>query len=167
MQSLQTSSHLVAEAVEIGPRAAEQLASDSKKSSLPILANDVCPHCGHQGWHMAWCSEGPGPAGRGEAGVGFGRPEFDFKAILKERELVQEKFILSAAMLARAAPDRWADFVAALEAFAIEANTNLVSSELSMLQVNQGRAQAWSVILRSCRDAIQRQEEIERRQQNG
>lgn len=116
---------------------------------------------------MAWCSEGPGLSPRTEAGIGYGRPEFDLKAALAKAGMVNEQLIKSAAMVARASPEYWGLFVNALEARAIEASEHLVSSSPGDLQINQGRAQAYLFMFKLCRDAIKQQEEIDVRKQNG
>jgi hypothetical protein len=81
--------------------------------------------------------------------------------------MVEQRIIEAAARLASGQPELWGLFVAALEARAIEANEHLVASSPNDLQINQGRAQAYSLIFKTCRDAVKKQEEIERRQQNG
>ena len=80
--------------------------------------------------------------------------------------MVTEKIVNAAAMLARAAPEQWGQFVAALEDLNLVAIKALISSDLAMLQVNQGRAQAYNTMVGTFNTAIQKQEEIERRQQN-
>ena len=80
--------------------------------------------------------------------------------------MATEKLINAAALLARAAPEQWGQFVAALEDFNLIAIKALVSSDLASLQVNQGRAQAYNTMVGTFSAAVQKQEEIERRQQN-
>ena len=80
--------------------------------------------------------------------------------------MVTEKIVNAAAMLARAAPEQWGQFVVALEDLNLVAIKALISSDLAMLQVNQGRAQAYNTMVGTFNTAIQKQEEIERRQQN-
>lgn len=36
----------------------------------------ICKTCLKDGWHMSWCPEGPGPAPKGDAGIGYGRQEW-------------------------------------------------------------------------------------------
>lgn len=43
-----------------------------------------CPSCCQLDWHLAWCPNGPGPAGRKPAGLGFGRAALDGFEAAKE-----------------------------------------------------------------------------------
>jgi len=61
---------------------------------------------------------------------------------------------LKAAALARAAPENWREFVAALATFAEVHRENLVRSQLNELPVNQGRAQMAGMMYAHIRDAV-------------
>ena len=112
---------------------------------------------------MAWCSAGPGPAGEKEEEIA----ESEFWQELVNEGMSREHVIQSAAMVASATPELWGRFVTALEALAVQAGDQLVASSPGDLQINQGRAQAYALMYKTCRDAVKNQEEVEARRQNG
>lgn len=71
------------------------------------------------------------------------------------------ELISAAASLARADPNLWGRFCTALENFAAEATTNFVASDVASLQINQGRVQAYLLIHRTCKNAVNKYEEME------
>ena len=73
----------------------------------------------------------------------------------------EQKLISAAAMLARHNPQAWEMLLAAVQARVEEALTSLVASESGTLEINQGRAQAYSALYRTLKDCVQRQEQIE------
>jgi len=60
---------------------------------------------------------------------------------------------IKAAELAGRAPEDWLLFIEALAAHVEEVRDNCIRSPLDMLQINQGRAQALTAILKELRDA--------------
>lgn len=73
----------------------------------------------------------------------------------------EQKLIRSASMLARGYPEVWGQFMEALQMRVDEAMGSLVGSDEPFLQVNQGRAQAYSALHRTLKDCVQKQEQIE------
>lgn len=72
----------------------------------------------------------------------------------------QEKLINAAAALAQAAPQRWEEFLIALELFTVEATNNFIASDTASLQINQGRVQAYRLMHLTCSTAVKQQKEI-------
>jgi len=70
------------------------------------------------------------------------------------------EMILTAANLSRAAPTEWDAFVKALERRTREAGDRLIGSEKDFLEVNQGRAQGYAFIYRTCKDCRELQAEM-------
>lgn len=60
---------------------------------------------------------------------------------------------IKAAELASRAPEDWTLFIEALSAHVDEARENCIRSPIDMLQINQGRAQAMTALLKDLRDA--------------
>jgi len=69
----------------------------------------------------------------------------------------------TAAELARAAPQKWADFLFALKTYADETKDNLVASPPDRLPLMQGRAQACAQLLQTLQQAIKIADQIEKR----
>ena len=74
--------------------------------------------------------------------------------------------ILAAARLARAVPREWAEFLKAYEARSDNRRTDLVSSPLDALQVNQGRARECAAAFELLRDCIQTADKIKSKGQD-
>lgn len=66
----------------------------------------------------------------------------------------QQNLTLKAANLAKSSPQQWRDFLDALAAYTEVHKDNLIKSALPELPVNQGRAQALTVIHKVLSDAL-------------
>jgi hypothetical protein len=67
---------------------------------------------------------------------------------------VRERLALAAASLAKNNPQDWRAFMIELAAFTEESRNNCVTSELSHLQVNQGKAQALTALCEELGDCV-------------
>lgn len=74
----------------------------------------------------------------------------------------ERDLILKTAVLARSAPEKFEDFIAALRAHTDALKDVCVMSPLEMLQVNQGRAQATAALLKTLSEALKKADELER-----
>ena len=45
--------------------------NECRKAAKAAREKLICKTCGRNGWHMAWCKEGTGPAAKTEAGIGY------------------------------------------------------------------------------------------------
>lgn len=75
---------------------------------------------------------------------------------MSEREL-----ILKAAILAKAAPESWSQFLGAFALYTEQQRSNLVASSLEYLPVNQGQARACTHLLGILKDCKIKADEIE------
>jgi len=92
---------------------------------------------------------------------GLQKPDGTCDSSIGKMELNSEAdIILSAANLSRAAPTEWEAFVKALQRRAKEAAEQLVGSEQTYLQVNQGRAQAYAFLYRTCATCKEQQDKM-------
>jgi len=73
----------------------------------------------------------------------------------------EQKLVSAAAALARHNPHAWGSFLEAIQARVSESLDSLVASENGFLEINQGRAQAYSALYRTLKDCVQKQEQIE------
>jgi hypothetical protein len=73
----------------------------------------------------------------------------------------EQKLVSAAAVLARHNPQAWGSFLEAIQARVGEAMDSLVASENGYLEINQGRAQAYSALYRTLKDCVQKQAQIE------
>jgi hypothetical protein len=72
--------------------------------------------------------------------------------------------IYKAAGLARSAPQAWNDFLGALAQYTEQHRSNCISSSVENLQVAQGRAQAYTNLLRLLQDCKTTADKIEGKQ---
>jgi len=70
---------------------------------------------------------------------------------------------LASARLARSAPKSFEDFLGAFSAYAARQASNCIMSPVETLQVNQGRAQAASVLLTLLKDCVATADKLEDR----
>lgn len=66
----------------------------------------------------------------------------------------QDNLTLKAAIIAKAAPDQWRSFTDALAGYTEVHQENLLKSPLPDLPVNQGRAQALTMLHRLLKDCL-------------
>jgi hypothetical protein len=74
---------------------------------------------------------------------------------------LEEDLILSAARLARVAPENWKQFLGALSSYSSQQITNCVQSSLEELPRSQGRAQATARLYGILADCLASADKIE------
>ena len=77
--------------------------------------------------------------------------------------MTDKELILSAAKLARHAPESWNEFLGALSAHTENYISNCISSPLEALPQNQGRAQSMVALQKVLRDCLKTADQIERK----
>jgi len=75
--------------------------------------------------------------------------------------MTDKELILSAAKLARHAPESWNEFLGALSAHTENYISNCISSPLEALPQNQGRAQSMVALLKVLRECLKSADQIE------
>lgn len=77
--------------------------------------------------------------------------------------MIDQKLILSAAKLARSAPENWQEFLGALDTYTQSQISNCISSPLEALAQNQGRAQSMVALQKVLRDCLKTADHMEGR----
>lgn len=75
--------------------------------------------------------------------------------------MTDHNLILSAAKLARSAPENWNEFLGAIAAYTENHISNCISSPIEALAQNQGRAQSLVALQKVLRDCLKIADQIE------